>query len=140
MKKSLKTLMVIAALFLATGAGLVEAQPTGGGNPPTGGGNPPVTFSIPNPFKQGVGDSLYTLIQKIMDDIVMPLGAVLCVLAFIYAGFKYVMAQGNKTAIEEANRMLLYAAIGTAVLLGSWVLARAICNTVHALGGPVCPV
>ena len=73
-----------------------------------------------------------------MDDIVLPVGAILCMLAFIYAGFKYVMAQGNATAISEANRTLLYAAIGTAVLLGSWVFATAICNTIHQLGGPIC--
>jgi hypothetical protein len=112
---------------------------TGGGNPTTGGGtNPPVNipFKIDNPFKYG--NSLFELLRAIINNILMPIGGVLAVLAFIYSGFLYVTAQGNMEKIKTAHKALLYTAIGTAVLLGSWVIANAICNTIQQLGGPLC--
>lgn len=60
-------------------------------------------------------------------------------LGFIYAGFLYVKAQGKESDITKAHDALLWTSVGTAVLLGSWVLANAICRTINELGGPVCP-
>ena len=77
--------------------------------------------------------------KVILNDIIMPIGGVLVVLAFIYSGFLYVTAQGDTKKISDAHKALLYTAIGTAVLLGSWVLATAICKTIGQLGGPICP-
>lgn len=128
---------------MSFGALAVYAQPTSGGNPPTSGGTPPtsggnpqvspvkVGFSIENPFK--VKGNLYQLIEQIIENIILPIGAVLCVLAFIYSGFLYVTAQGNTTQIAKANNALLNSAIGTAVLLGSWTIARMIQGTVNQL-------
>ena len=113
---------------------MVYAQ--GGGTPPGGGGGtPPV--KIVNPFRGG--DTLFALLRTVINDILLPIGGVLAVLAFIYSGFLYVMAQGNETKLKTAHQALLYTSIGTAVLLGAWVLASVICNTNGALGGPVCP-
>ncbi len=116
-------------------------NPAQGGinNPAQGGIKKPSTGStkISNPFSGG--DTLFALLRTIINDILMPIGGVLAVLAFIYSGFLYVTAQGNETKIKTAHTALLYTAIGTAVLLGSWVLATVICNTIGQLGGPVCP-
>ncbi len=163
MKKTFLNSLILLSLFGTIGGGvLVHAQepkgpginpptgpgtdpPTGPGiNPPTGPGiNPPTSVTsikIENPFNSKVGNSLFGLVKAIVNNIVLPVGGILCVLAFIYAGFKYVMAQGNSTKLEEANRTLLYAAIGTAVLLGAWVLANAVCETLNLLGANVtCP-
>ena len=95
-------------------------------------------ITIPNPFKEGVGNSLFSLMKAVVDKIVLPIGGVVAVLSFIYSGFLYVMAQGNETKLATAHKSLLYTAIGTAVLLGSWVLANVVCNTIHQLGGPIC--
>ena len=132
MKKILLISVFSLSILFFSGVATTSAQ--------VGGGDPPVTVSgkIKNPFKEEIGGSLYQLIKNIVDKIILPVGGVLCVLAFIYAGFLYVTAQGNETQITKANTALLYAAIGTAVLLGSWVLANAICKTIGALGGPVC--
>ncbi len=141
MKKISINLFVLLSIFFVLGTSLAYAQAT---NPPGGGGlNPPggsnlIEFNIKNPFKAGVGDSLYVLIKNIVDKIILPVGGVLCVLAFIYAGFLYVTARGEEKQITKANATLLYATIGTAVLLGSWVLANAICKTIGLLGGPIC--
>jgi len=136
MKKTFLASLLSFAIFFALGAILVVAQgnpPTGGGNPPTGGGNPDVVVPIElkNPFSGG--DSLFALLEKIISDILMPIGGVLAVLAFIYSGFLYVMAQGNESKLATAHKALLYTSIGTAILLGSWVLAKVIETTINQL-------
>ena len=115
------------------GGVLVYAQ--GGGNPP-GGGNPGVNIGLTNPF--GANTSLFGLMKKITNDILLPIGGILAVLAFIYSGFLYVTAQGKETQISKAHKALLYTAIGTAVLLGATALASVICVTIQQLGGPAC--
>jgi len=137
MKKTFLTLLLSLSIFLIVGVALVFAQdaPTGpGGVAPTG---PSITADIPNPF--GGTTSLFALLKTIINDIILPIGGVLAVLAFIYSGFLYVTAQGNETKLAIAHRSLLYTSVGTAVLLGSWVLANVICNTIGLLDGPICP-
>lgn len=122
----------------------VYAQTGGGGGGGTGGGGDAgetggslsIPIKIDNPFSGG--DSLFALLSKILNDIIMPIGGVLAVLAFVYSGFLYVMAQGNEEKLKNAHRALLFTSIGTAVLLGAWVLSNAICKTIEALGGPEC--
>ena len=93
-------------------------------------------ITLDNPFKGG--NSLFELLKSIMNDIVLPIGGVLAVLAFIYSGFLYVTAQGNEEQLKTAHKALLYTSIGTAILLGSWVLVNVICETIGQLGGPAC--
>ena len=128
-------------MFLIMGTVLVYAQggtaPTGpGGSGPTGpGGSGPtsnISIIIPNPFDRNIG-SLFDLIKVVVNEIILPIGGVLAVLAFIYSGFLYVMAQGNETKLKTAHQALLYTAIGTAVLLGSWTLANVIKATINQL-------
>ena len=89
-------------------------------------------INIPNPFGHGI-NSLFDLLQTVVNNIILPIGGVLAVLAFIYSGFLYVTAQGNETKLKTAHTALLYTAIGTAVLLGSWTLANVIENTIDKL-------
>jgi hypothetical protein len=63
----------------------------------------------------------------------MPIGAVLCVMWIIYAGFKYVTAQGNEKKVSEAHKTLLWALVGTGVLLGAAGISRVIENTVRSV-------
>lgn len=142
MKKIFLTPLLSLAIFSVVGIALVYAQPPAGGGsprPPAGGGSPSVSVkaTIDNPFSGG--NSLFVLMKTIINKVILPIGGVLAVLAFIYSGFLYVMAQGNESKIKEAHKALLYTSVGTAVLLGSWVLATVICNTIAGLGGPACP-
>lgn len=145
---TLGAVLVYAAQEPATGGtnnpvtGGTNNPATGGtNNPPTGGTNNPtvgVNIKLENPFKGG--DSLFALLRTIINDILLPIGGILAVLAFIYSGFLYVTAQGNQTKLDTAHKALLYTSIGTAVLLGSWVLASVICKTIEQIGGqPICP-
>jgi len=80
--------------------------------------------TLDNPFSGG--NSLFSLLRAIIDGIVLPIGGVLAVLL-------YVTAQGNETKLKTAHKALLYTSIGTAVLLGSWVIAKVIENTINQL-------
>lgn len=120
-----------AADVTTTGAG-PDVTTTGSGPDVTStGGSKPVSITISNPFR--FGDSLYALVEAIVNNILLPIGGVLCVLAFIYAGFNYITARGDEKKIQAASRALLWTAVGTALLLGSWVLAKAIQNTINQI-------
>mgnify|MGYP001577319497 CR=1 FL=1 len=126
--------LFVVSKVLAQGGGTNSGGLGGGTNPggqggATNNGDCDSTFCIENPFN--VGGGLYELLQKVVNDIILPIGGVLAVLAFIFAGFLYVTAQGNETKIKKAHNALLYAAIGTALLLGAWTFANVIRNTVN---------
>lgn len=131
MKKTFLASLLLLTIFFCLGAVLVYAQGGGGGGGVGGGGggSPGIPIKIENPFK--VGDTLYDLVEAIVNKIILPVGGVLCVLAFIYSGFLFVTAQGNETKLGTAKKALLYSAIGTAVLLGSWMIANVIRTTVN---------
>ncbi|MDP2642128.1 MAG: pilin [bacterium] len=146
MKKTFLASLLSFLIFFAVGAVLVYAEPVGGnpgsdgaGTPgSTGGGNPTteVKITLQNPFNCGGVEpcTLFTFLRSVIDNILLPIGGVLAVLAFIYSGFLYVTAQGNEASLKTAHKALLYTAIGTAVLLGSWVIASVIENTINKLG------
>ena len=137
--KKLSLILVSFTFLFAMGASLAFAQtPPGSGNtPPPGSGNPVVVgVTLTNPF--GNTTTLFALMKKIVDDILLPIGGVLAVLAFIFSGFLYVTAQGKEAQIAKAHKALLYTAIGTAVLLGAAAIASVICITIQQLGGPAC--
>lgn len=118
------------------GAVLVYAQEEGGGGGgEEGGGNPGIIIRLSNPFNCGGVSpcTLFTFLGAIINNILLPIGGVLAVLAFIYSGFLYVTAQGSETKLATAHKALLYTSIGTAVLLGSWVIAKVIENTINQL-------
>lgn len=95
---------------------------------------PALNVNLPNPFNCGTANcTLFDLLRKVINDILLPIGGVLAVLAFIYSGFLYVTAQGNEAKLKIAHKALLYTAIGTAVLLGSWVISQVIKNTIDQL-------
>lgn len=145
-KKTFLASFLSLTIFFALGAGIVFSQEEEGSFPveEKGGfpveekGSNPGDTTLKNPFRGGQ-NSLFGLLKTIINDILMPIGGVLAVLAFIYSGFLYVTARGNQTKIDTAHKALLYTAIGTAVILGAWVFATVICQTIGQLGGPVCP-
>jgi len=61
-------------------------------------------------------------------------GAILVVFFIVFAGFKFVTAQGNSEKISEARKMLTWVVVGAFVLLGVYVIRAAICGTIKQLG------
>lgn len=86
-------------------------------------------ITIDNPIKSDTVQALFTDIIGIVLVFAIPI----IVFFIIFAGFKYVTAQGNSEAISEANRMLLYALIGGLLILGANVLIEVVQGTVDSI-------
>ncbi|OHA21384.1 MAG: hypothetical protein A2849_00100 [Candidatus Taylorbacteria bacterium RIFCSPHIGHO2_01_FULL_51_15] len=65
---------------------------------------------------------------------VVQYGALLIVFFIVFAGFKFVTAQGNSEKVSEARKMLTWVIVGAFVLLGVYVIRAAICGTIGQLG------
>ncbi len=86
---------------------------------------------LENPLSSNI-DSIPDLVHSLLN-IVLIIGTPIVALAIIFAGFMLVAAQGNPEKLQKARQALLWAVIGGAILLGSYVLATAIGGTVEQL-------
>ena len=86
----------------------------------------PGSINLPNPVGFG---SVPEFIEALLRIVTM-IGVPIAVFFIIYAGFLFVTAQGNPTKLATARKALLAALVGTAILLGAWVIATAIKGTV----------
>ncbi len=126
----------VCALVLPLGEVFAQVGNPGGGtgpgptNPttPSSGG---VSVRLENPI--GVGDTIPDIVQAVIRNVIMPLGGTIAVIMIIYGGFLFVTARGSEDKLKDAKKTLTRAAIGTAILLGSWAIAIAIQNTVNQL-------
>ena len=84
---------------------------------------------LPNPIRAA---NFQDLANEVLG-IVSKVGAVVAVFFIIYAGFLFVTAGGNETKQGEARKALLYAVIGTAILIGAQALSTIICSTIESL-------
>jgi hypothetical protein len=62
------------------------------------------------------------------------IGIPIAILFIVWAGLKFVLAQGNPGKIGEAQRNLLHVVIGIAIFIGSSLIANVIINTLQQLG------
>ena len=81
---------------------------------------------IENPLKVKSIDSLVSLLV----DIALSLGAVLSVLALIWVGVKFILAQGDPKKLEEARRQFMYVVMGIAILFGAKVIVEILKATI----------
>lgn len=116
---------LVLELMLLPRAGAF-AQPAA--TPPASGG---IQFSFPNPFKGG--NTLYEFVRTLLNDVVLPIGGVIVVFFIIYSGFLFVTAQGDPGKLKTAKQNFLYVVIGSAILLGAWVISLAIKGTIDNL-------
>ena len=87
---------------------------------------------ITNPLGGSI-TTIQALIAKILQ-LIAQVGLPIVVIMIIYAGFLYVTARGNEEQVKRAHKALLYTVIGAAIVLGAWVISRAVCQTVNQLG------
>ena len=78
--------------------------------------------NIPNPITSQSFPCLVKALSEAAITIVVPIAIV----AIIFAGLKFIIAgaQGNEGGIKSARTMLFWIIIGTAVVVGSFVLAE----------------
>ena len=70
---------------------------------------------------------------KAILEVVLKIGIPVAAMFIIYSGFLFVKAQGNEAELTKAKNAFTYAVIGTAILLGSWLLAKGIESTINSL-------
>jgi len=123
---------ILSTILFPTASLFAQGSP-GGGTGPVGPPQP-VTIKFTNPLKGA--NTLQELVPKILNEIVLPIGAVVVVFLIIYSGFLFVTARGNEAQLTKAKQNFLWVVIGAAVLLGSWAIAQAISGTVNQLTQP----
>ncbi|MFI5260865.1 MAG: hypothetical protein ACHQU0_03660 [Candidatus Paceibacteria bacterium] len=120
---------VVGLIDPATGACSVSSSVgTNTGN--TGSTGQSVTLI--NPL-QG-GGNLQSFLLGILDFVIY-IGSIAVILMLIFVGYKFVVAQGKPSEIEEARRMLLWTIVGGLILLGSKAISLGITATIQSLGG-----
>ena len=70
-------------------------------------------------------------VLKVMVQIGLPIVA----LFVLIAGYKFVSAGGNEGKLKDAKENFVYVIIGSLLILGAWVLATLIGNTVGQVVG-----
>lgn len=112
-----------------TGSGTSSGGTTGSGTSSSG---VTVNTKIDNPLGSSITD-LPSFINTIISFVLL-VAIPIIVLAVIYAGFLFVTAAGNPEKLGKAKKTLLYTLIGAALLLGAFVIAKAIKGTVDCIG------
>jgi hypothetical protein len=77
-------------------------------------------------------DSLDGLLGKILD-IVLIMAVPVLTMAFIWAGFLYVVAQGNPEKIKKANNVMFWTVIGAMLIIGAKVIQALVTATIGGL-------
>lgn len=88
-----------------------------------------ITTTLENPLS---ATSLFCFLKDILD-VVLTIGVIVAVIFMVYAGFMYVTARGDTAKLSAAHKAFLGAVIGTAIIMGVWVIANAIVGTINAI-------
>ena len=88
-----------------------------------------ITTTLENPLS---ATSLFCFLKDMLD-VFLTIGVIIAVIFMVYAGFLYVTARGNDAQLGKAKTAFLGAVIGTAIIMGVWVLAKAIVGTINAI-------
>jgi len=91
-----------------------------------------LSVSLRNPLKVG---TIPKFIAAILD-IVISIGTWVAVFFIIYSGFLFIKARGDVKGLETAKKTFFGTVIGTAILLGAFVIAAAVRGTITQLGAP----
>lgn len=122
--------MLHPVALLAANLGGAPAGKTNLGGAPATTATQPDTNGLTNPLNNI--NSLPDFLNKILEAVVQ-LGTIVLILAIVYVGFLFVVAQGNEEKIKSARSALFWTVIGGLVLLGAQTIGMVISSTVGAL-------
>lgn len=132
-------MMVIVGVMMGGGAGFVNAEvptanSTGVPTANSTGNNVNVQnqtiTKLENPLKvNSVQQVIYLAV-----DIATYAGVAFAILALIYVGFKFVLAQGSEDKLKEAKAWFLYIIVGLAILISAKVIVEIVKNTLSDAG------
>ena len=70
---------------------------------------------------------------KFIINLALQIGLPIAALFIMYAGYMFVTARGNTSQLDAAKETLLYTIIGSAVLLGAYVITDILTGTLNKL-------
>lgn len=85
--------------------------------------------TLDNPLRTDSLEGLLVIVLKA----VVQIGTILLVLALVWVGFLFVMAQGSEEKIREARSAFVWTVIGGMLLLGATAISEVIKATVQTL-------
>ena len=91
---------------------------------------PSNTFTLHNPLDPHI-TSVGGLVQTVID-VVSYILVLFGILALVWTGLQYVLAQGNSDRIKELHKTLLAIVIGIAIVIGARVIVQVVINTLKA--------
>lgn len=130
MRKIRLTLIVPVLPFLLSLPATAFANFHGGGgapNPSGGSGS----GSIENPLRSDI--TSFAEFIKVLLRAVVEIGIPIAVFFIVYAGFKFVLAQGKEEELRKARENFMWTIIGVAIFLGAWLLATIIEATIEQI-------
>jgi len=87
--------------------------------------------TLQNPLKfKSIGEFIAGVL-RILVMIAIPI----LTLFMVYAGFKFIAAQGNSSKLSDAKKNFVYVIFGGILIMGAWVIATLIAGTVKQLTG-----
>jgi hypothetical protein len=98
--------------------------------PVPGASNNTGTFTLHNPLDPKI-TSVGGLVQTIID-VISYILVLFGILALVWTGLQYVLAQGNSERIKELHKTLLAIVIGIAIVIGAPVIVQVVINTLKA--------
>ncbi len=116
-----------------TGGNNANIPNTGGNNAPT----PPSNSSSNQSFTKLQNPLNANSVQEVLllaADIAIYIGVSFAILAIIFVGFKFVLAQGNSDKLKEAKMWFLWIIVGLAILISSKVIVEIVKNTLIQSG------
>lgn len=146
MKKSLLTLALVVVLGSSATYVYAQppAQPAAQGQPPS---QKPALPEVTNPSSQASGFLLDVKLQnplkvstieeaiKFFITTILKIAIPFIVVFFIWAGLKFILAQGKPDKIKEAKNMFWFTIIGTLLILGAYTITNAIIGTINSVVG-----
>ena len=75
----------------------------------------------------------FTSLMESISQLAVKIGIPIAALFIIYSGLKLVMARGNEESIKKAKTGLLWAIIGSGILIGAWTIMKILQSTVESL-------
>ena len=88
---------------------------------------------VANPLRS-VASTIPGFISEFLK-VMVKIGLPIVAMFLLIAGFKFASAGGSSTRIDEAKENFKYVIIGACLILGAWVLATLIGNTVTQVVG-----
>jgi len=77
-------------------------------------------------------EKLYETISKIWRFLLIDIMVPVAIVALVFAGFKYVSAQGNPGEVKKAHDIFYYVVIGMLVAFSAWLVVYTILDSLKA--------